>query len=415
MKRWTAFILVAAASGPPAWAQEETDTDPVDLERDTVTGKKPPPIAAPIPEATGTAGTTTAEPGVYPAAVVRGAKALTVDLAMVGEANKAVQALYGRDYTTAKSIFDTFDRKYPGTGLAPVGNVLVWQAMMLENFDFRFEGQYQSSYRSARQQLEQALLVPGNEAWEQFLLGGMLGVDSIHTMRHGDFVKALNRGFEAMKAVKKCEDLAPDFVDARIGDGLYNYWRSVVTLNSKVLPDFGDHRAEGITQLQTVEANGTFLGPAATLALAFTWIEEGEHRKALESALKNYRVYPRNVINNLVLARLYYYVRDYKNSERVFHEVIAVAPENQRVYYGLATLYARMRDYPKALAAIDKYLSFDLSAQDRALAWFKKGNVHYDLKQWSEAEAAYTQAVKADSGLKRAKLRLEKVKELSKG
>jgi tetratricopeptide (TPR) repeat protein len=158
-----------------------------------------------------------------------------------------------------------------------------------------------------------------------------------------------------------------------------------------------------------------FLGPAATLALTFSWIEEGERKRALEAALRNSQAYPTNVINNLVLGRIYYYVRDYPSSERIFQEVLAVAPDNQRVHYHLATLYTRTRAYDKALRSLDQYLTFQLSAEDRGLAWYKKGNIHYALQQWPEAERAFAQAVKADSGLKRAKQRLDKLREQKPG
>lgn len=410
------IALLALLLVPSARADDtsETEQEQTDIKNDTVTGRKPPPISKPIPEpppAQAPAGSI----GMYPATVVRSAKALNVDVAMLNEAYVGVQALYSRDYKKAKQTFDGFDTKYPDTGIAAMGNVLIWQAMMLENFDFKYESQYQASYRRARQQLEQALQMPGNEAWEQFLLGGLLGVDAISTMRKGDFGKALNRGYEAMKSIDRCEELAPDFVDARLGDGLYQYWRSVVTLNSKVLPAFGDHRAQGIAAIQEVEASGTFLGPAATLALVFTWLEEVEYKKALASALVNYRAYPSNVINNLVVGRTYYYVRDYKNSERVFHEVQQIAPENNYVYYNLASLYTRTRDYPRAQEAIDKYLTFDLTDDFAALGWYKKGNIHYAQKQYKDAEVAYQQALKLDGGMKRAKAGLDRVKKVNAG
>ena len=404
-----ALLLLARADDTAETEQEQTD-----IQRDTVTGKKPPPIAKPIPAAP-TAPAETGSIGMYPATVVRSAKALNVDVAMLNQAYVGVQALYARDYKKAKSTFDGFDARYPGTGIAAMGSVLVWQALMLENFDFKYESQYQTSYRVARQQLEQSLQMPGNEAWEHFLLGGLLGIDAISTMRKGDFVKALNRGYEAMKSIDRCKELAPDFVDARLGDGLYQYWRSVVTLNSKVLPAFGDHRAQGIAAMQEVETSGTFLGPAATLALVFTWLEEVEYKKALASALVNYRAYPSNVINDLVVGRTYYYVRDYANSERVFHEVQQIAPDNNYVYYNLASLYTRTRDYPRAQEAIDKYLTFDLADDFEALGWYKKGNIHYAQKQYKEAEAAYQQAVKLDSSLKRAKTGLDRVKKINAG
>ena len=115
---------------------ETTEQEQTDIQQDTVTGKKPPPISKPIPDAPApqaNAGSI----GMYPATVVRSAKALNVDVAMLNETYVGVQALYARDYKKAKSTLDGFDAKYPDTGVSAMGNVLVWQAMMLENFDWK--------------------------------------------------------------------------------------------------------------------------------------------------------------------------------------------------------------------------------------------------------------------------------------
>ena len=152
------------------------------------------------------------------------------------------------------------------------------------------ESQYQTAHRSARMELEEALQIPGNDAWENFLLADF-GIESIHLMRREEFVKALNRGYEAMKAVEKTQKLAPDFTDINLGDGLFNYWVSVVSQHTKLIPDMGDKRELGIQQLLLVERSAVFLQPPATLALTFTWIEEGK-KEAPKSGLRNYRSTP---------------------------------------------------------------------------------------------------------------------------
>src|SRR5690606_28993051 len=137
-----------------------------------------------------------------------------------------------------------------------------------------------------------ALAIPGNEGWEHFLMAGVAGIEAIHTMRKESYLPALQLAFEAMDHVQRSKEAAPAFVDLLLADGMYNYWRTVVTMSTPLLPDFGDHRVEGIEQMQKVEIEGVFLGPPTTLALAFTWIEERKHRNALIACLKNQRAYP---------------------------------------------------------------------------------------------------------------------------
>ena len=215
----------------------------------------------------------------YSDKVYEGARVLQMDV-VVHACQHAVDLVYQRKYNEAKAAFEAA-QKFPGSALGPIGKVLVYQALMLENLDFSFEKQYEHAANQARQQLMQALEIRGNDAWENFILGGVLGIDAIHAMRKGNYLSALNRGIEAMKSVNRAKKLAPEFPDLLLGDGLYNYWRTVITRSVKGLPDFADNRMLGIEQLQKVQEEGIFLGPAATFALTYTWLEEGALKRAI--------------------------------------------------------------------------------------------------------------------------------------
>lgn len=414
LSRICAAALAAIALAAPALAAEDDDVD-VD---DTVSGKT-------VEQAVGDVdlmdraeweAQLAAHAGKrYPPIYYLGASWLDIPPEFVGSAHDGLDRIYLRDYQGALKHFTGMEKEYPGMAIGPVGRVLIWQAMMLENFDFKYESQYQTSSRQARQQLEEALRTPGNDAWEYFLLAGMLGIESIHTMRHEEYAKALSRGYEAMKAVKRCQELAPDFVDIQLGDGLFDYWATVISKSTKLIPDMGDKRPEGIRQMMKVEERSLFLRAPATLALTFTWIEEGKRKKALESALKNHALYPDNIINNLVLGRVYMYNRMYAESEQTFKDVQKVDPKNERSHYYLGRLYLRMGKKDEALASFEQYLTFpDLSDVHRGYGLYYVGQVHYRKKDYAKAEAAWKEAWKV-SKLKRAKSRLDRLKEKQAG
>ncbi len=346
----------------------------------------------------------------YPAVAYLGAEQLKVDPAFVADCQEGLHNIFLREYKNARGLFGALGSKYPGWGIAPVGDLLVWQALMLENFDFRFEGQYQTALRQSRTELETSINMPGNEAWEYFLLAGVLGIDSIHTMRKEEWLKALNRGYEAMKMVSKVKDIAPDFIDVEIGDGLFNYWVTVVSRTTKAIPDTEDKRELGIQQLNRVEREGVFLSAPATLAMTYTWIEEGKYKKALASSMVNQKRYPNNVINNLVAGRVYMYNREYQKSEDTLKSVLQVDKGNRRVHYYLARLYIRWKKLTEADASLDKYLTFtDLSKYDRASALYYKGTVAQRRDQMAVAQGLYEEAWKL-AKLERAKRRLDQIK-----
>jgi tetratricopeptide (TPR) repeat protein len=347
------------------------------------------------------------------AKVLLGARALNLEEDFVGRAVTGCELLYGRRYAESKKHFDGMAEDYPGRGIGEMAKVLIYQARMMENFDFRFDGAYQRASDAAIQELTEGLESPGAESWEHFGIGTLKGVQAIHMMRKTQFLPAIWKGVEALDHINEVKALAPDFKDVLLGDGLFKYWRSVVSMDSKALPDFEDERQQGIQDMLTAEKEAVFLGPGATLGLAFTWIEEREMSKALEYTMANHRAYPDNIVNNMVLARVYLYQRRYEDSLGVLRQIQSDDADNRRSWYYTSTVQLRLREYDEAFAAIDHYLGFELEPYYRAQALHRKADIHYRLKQYDEAEKLYKAAVKAD-GYKPSKRRLEMIKDKRK-
>src|SRR5690606_32374535 len=200
--------------------------------------------------------------------------------------------------------------------------------------------QYRVSAQEARKGLEAALKQPGSEAWERMLLGGLTGIEAIHALRQYQIVNALQLAFHAMDHIGKARELAPDFVDLQLADGMYNYWRSVFTMTSNMLPSFDDRRAEGIQQMRAVQDRGVFLAPLANMAMVYTWREERELDRAIEACERNRRAYPDSIINNLLMGSTYIQMRKHDEALALFEQVRRLDPTNDRVRYwtGVALL-----------------------------------------------------------------------------
>lgn len=415
MRRWLGILtcgLLLGAVVAPAFAEDEEE------ESESFTGRKLPPAQVPSPSGRGTISAETAQAmGIdreYPNIVYIGAEALDLKPKYVHEVRLGLEKLFLRDYKGTREYFTELDAKNPGSAMGPVADLLVWQALMLENFDFKYDKQYETSSKRARTALEAALAKPGQEGFERFLMAGVVGLESIHTMRKEQYLPALQLAFQAMDEVTKAKEAAPKFDDLLLADGIYNYWRTVVTMTSKVLPDFGDHRVEGIQQMQAVEQSGLFLGPPATLSLAFSWIEENDLKRAVTSCLHNRRAYPDNVVNNLLLGRVYTSLRKYDSALGVYDDITRVAPDNKRVHYyrGVALLRAGRVD--EAGESLQTYLAVDyLETWQRSAAQYRLGQVYFRQKKYDKAEAEWKASVKLD-GNAGSKARLERMKELKK-
>jgi len=345
----------------------------------------------------------------YPAFEYVGAAALSVDPTFVHDVRIGLEKVYQRDYKAARTHFEGLNQKYPGAAILPCGQILVWQSMMMENVDFAYESQYNTAHKEARHALDAAQKAPGNEAWENVLLTAVVGVEAIHQLRHEELGSAFKLGLEAMGYADKVKQLAPNFVDIQLATGLFNYWASSIALTAGGLDWKEDKRAEGITQMKRVEGQGTFLRPAASLALTLTWLEEGKKREALQSGLKNQRQYPANVVNNIVLSRVFMHNGAYADAERVLKAIATTSPENTRVNYLLGLCYFRWEKLPEADAALDQYLAVTgLDPETRGQALYIKGRVAQKRKDTRAAKDLYKEAWKVGK-VKKAKERLEKM------
>lgn len=379
---------------------------------ETFTGQKERPRVEAVPEPVLPA--LPAAAGDYAPAVVAGAQALATDPAFVHDVRLGLDRLFRRDYDGARAHFEAVERRWPDSGVAAVAETLVWQALMFENFDFRHEKAWKAASERARKGLTAALDRPGNEGWEHFMLAGIVGIESIHTMRREQYLSALQLAFEAMDHAERARAAAKDFVDLLLADGIYNYWRTVVTMSSRVLPDFGDHRAEGLQQMQTVEAAGVFLAAPATLSLAYSWLEERDTRRALASCKKNHDAYPNNVVNNLLLGRVYVADNKFDSALRVYDAILTAAPDNRRVHYYRALALMRAGRIDDAKAALGRYLATEyLESWQRSAALYRLGQIAYRQKRYDDAEVHWQQAIRID-GNKPAKQRLEHLRELSR-
>lgn len=343
-----------------------------------------------------------------------GAEVLQLDPEFVNGVQYGIDLIYLRKYSEAREYFGKLETSFPGTGIRNVADVLVWQALMLENFDYRYDKQYWTASKAAKKDVEAALATPGNEGWDHLMMAALLGIESIHTMRQGGYLNALQMAFQAMDHIEKCRAAAPEFIDLKLADGLYNYWRSVITMNSKMLPDFGDHRVEGIEQMQVVEDQGVFVAPMATLSLAFTWIEEGDLKRALTATSSNRSRYPDNIVNNLVAGTVYIYLRRYADAIEVFDHVAKVDPNNQRVHYWKGLALLRQGQLDGAASEFQTYLKYEfLEPYQKSYTHYRLGQVQQRQKEYGKAAESYAAAVKVD-GNKAAKSALERLEQRKK-
>jgi tetratricopeptide (TPR) repeat protein len=341
------------------------------------------------------------------------ALSLGMDVDLVSRASEGLRLIFARDYRAARSYFATLHAEHPELAIGNVGRMLIFQCLMLENFDYRFERQYETHAALALRDIERAQAIPGNEAWEHFLRGGVLGIQAIHEMRKSKYVNSMRKGINALASLKALKAEAPDFVDPDLGYGLFMYWRTVIGKRSKLIPEGEDRRAQGIALIEKVEKKGAFVAPGATLALAYIYMEEGKTRRAASYSQRISRRYPDNVINGLLHARLLMRLRRYKKGLVTLEHVLATDTDNHRVHYYRATILFRQNNLEEAQAAIDRFLAMPLESDPRAYGLHRKADIFFRQKNYDQARSFYKQAVDVNN-YGPSKRRLSRLEEMKK-
>lgn len=347
------------------------------------------------------------DPGPLPAPMgaAEAARLLRVPEDLVTSAQAGVGFLYARRYPDAARVFDDLTLRYPTTGVGPLGMAILFQERMFENFDWTYDAAYRAASARTRAQLEQGLDETGAEPLEHFVLAALGGLDAVHSLRKGDYLPALGHAIVGMRALQQVEAEAPAFPDPRIGDGMYLYWRSVVTASSSVLPDFPDRRAEGLRALMQVESGGVLLGPGATLVMAYAYISERDWPRALRAVDANDARYPDCVVNELTRGRVLVGLGRTDAALAQYDRVIAQNVGNQRVHYLRGRLLAALGRPGEAAAAFTTYLGFSAPpAEARAQAWYALGQARAQLGDAGAARAAYTEGARLGDALSRRAL-----------
>ena len=132
------------------------DDEPAVEASETITGDAERPELGEVEERASEVDLVEAE-GEWNARVVYGARALSLEEDFVGQVQRGCELIFERQYGTAKKHWKQMGKDWPDRGIEHAGHVLVYQALMMENFDFAWEKSYKKSNDAAMAELELAI------------------------------------------------------------------------------------------------------------------------------------------------------------------------------------------------------------------------------------------------------------------
>jgi len=326
-------------------------------------------------------------------------------------AQEGMELLYQRRYLESLQVFEVAGIDFPDSPLGPVGRALVYQAMMLENYDYSWDRPYTTEYGEAKDRVRGALRSGQNRPWNYFLTAIHLGIEAMYQVRKGEYLSAFNKAWDALEYIKKVERIAPQFADVQLGLGLYNYWRTAITEKASYLPSFGDHRAEGLRQMQLAKDKGLLASAPAAIALSYSYMERRNWSAALAEGVWASGLYPDNIINQMTIGRVYRMKKDWTSALATFERILEIDPKNKRVWFHIGeTHYKSRRNNTEARKAYNRYLETQPHAEYLAHTYYRLGLIERRRRHYDAAIDWLTKAVDTWPKFKPALTRLDQVK-----
>ncbi len=124
-----------------------------------------------------------------------------------------------------------------------------------------------------------------------------------------------------------------------------------------------------------------------------------DYRSAVVYARKCQDLDPGNVESLIILGELYGLLQETDRAIEQYNKVLDHEPENQRIRLLLTTILIRQGQFPKALLHLERLLA---KSPELVVAHYYRGRIHFELKQYREAEESFLEAIKLNKSLEPA-------------
>ncbi|MFO8057223.1 MAG: hypothetical protein R6V10_08020 [bacterium] len=258
-----------------------------------------------------------------------------------------------REYEKAREICLKLGRDLPDNPAAPTGEMVLYQVMMLENDDFR----YDRRLRDAAVQAEAAARGYENKAektdWYYTLLGASYGIKGIYHLRRQEYLEGAYLGITALRYLKTAKEMNPKNYEARMGIGVYLYYRSAY---SRYLPlPWLDRRDEGIAEVKLAGEKRDYLNEVSRIALYYIYVNEKDYQKALSYMDGLIEERPGFPVFYQLAGRALMEKGDYKKAYSYYDRMRRIDPELYLPYFKLGECSLKLGRKKEAKRRLEKF------------------------------------------------------------
>lgn len=317
---------------------------------------------------------------------------------------------FSRNYPDALKLFRGLKSDYPASPAGYLGEILIYQIMMLEQEDMRFKSEFYKALEEGKKVYREVMVMPRPSSLDLMLAGGIIGLEGMQAAREQRWWHAYTRGTVARQIFNRIKKNDPSYIDADIGRGLYIYWRSVFTRLIKTLSIFiSDKRDEGRKIVEEVAQNGNLAKKFAEVNLGIIAYEEKKYGDALKVFSELVAKYPKNVIIRNFRGRTFLAMKKFDLAVLDFKAALKVDKDLIRFHYmtGLA-LYqkADKKEFRKAIDEFTLAIEKEVSSNWKSYSYYWIGRIYEDLNDKALAIENYNKAYALNKGIENAKFRL---------
>jgi len=273
------------------------------------------------------------------------------------EISRGIIKAYGlaldREYEKAREICLALGRKFPRNPAGPAGETVLYQVMMLENEDYNMDEEFRdAAERAQRAAAEFARTAPEND-WYYTLLGATWGIQGIYFLRRGEYLSGMYYGVKGLSHMNTAVEMSPDNWEARMGIGLYLYYRSAYARYIPV-PWF-DQREKGIEMIREAGANRGYLEEVSRIALYYVYVNEKEYDRAcsyMDGLIEDNPDFP---VFHQLAARAMMEKGDYERAREYYLEMTAIDPGLYLPYFKLGQCEMKLGNEKQARRHFDEF------------------------------------------------------------
>lgn len=221
------------------------------------------------------------------------------------------------------------------------------------------------------------------------------------------FMDALRAGTKAHNLHEKVLKLDPDFHDAKLVPGIYQYVVGSLPWYVKVAAFFLGHRGDkqkGVRLIHEAITKGRTVSIDATVLLSLGYTREKMHRYSRQLMEKLSEYYPRNYLYHLEIGRSFQREDKRLDALRVYQDVARRSKNGapgygkvplSKLYFEIGAMHQQRREYDQALDAFERAGNGEKAdGRVRAYSHLRRGEIFLEQKKTDRAREEFQRVTK---------------------